>query len=135
MKKLLMLFFSIIFLACSQTEKLPPGIAAPDKMKHLFFDLYLVDAVNTERKLRDSGFLLQVENHKDFVRVLEIHGMNRKSFQKNFSYYKKHPQLMKRVTDSLAAYAARRSAELLTDTTKRNLHGTNIQDTAGQARN
>jgi len=129
------IIISAVMAGCSQSEKIPAGILQPEALKKVFFDLYLADAVNTERKLRDTAFQLQSGNHRDFIRVLELHGLNREAFQKNLDYYKKHPKLLKQVTDSLAAYAARRSAEVLTDTTKNKLHGNNIQDTARQAGN
>lgn len=135
MRILHVLLIAVFFIACSQSEKIPEGIVQPEQLKQVFFDLYLADAVNTERKLRDSSLQLQFENKRDFLRVLQLHGLNRDKFQKSFDYYKQHPQLLKRVTDSLAAFAARRSAEVLTDTTKSKLNGTNIQDTARQAGN
>jgi predicted component of type VI protein secretion system len=135
MRALYVLLLTALFIGCSQSEKIPADVLQPEQLKQVFFDLYLADAVNTDRKLRDTSLQLQSESKRDFLRVLELHGLNPKTFQKSFDYYKKHPQLMKRVTDSLAAFAARRSAEILTDTTKRNLNGSNIQDTARQVGN
>lgn len=135
MRSFYKIFFVVLLIACSQSQKIPDGIAQPEQLKQVIFDLYLADAVNTERKLKDTSLQIQVENKRDFLRVLQLHGLNREKFQKSLAYYKQHPQLMKQVTDSLSAFATRRSAEVLTDTTKSKLNGNNIQDTARQVGN
>lgn len=107
MKKALLPFLLMALVACSSKKKLPAGVLQPDKMKIVFWDMvradqflsaYVFDKDSTADKRRLSDSLYAV--------VFRIHHITPGTFSKSFEYYRRDPEAMKALIDSVNSSVA-----------------------------
>lgn len=127
---------SILFLsACINKKDVPKNIIQPEKMQKIMMEMFTADGVNNELSLRDTSFNLPDNNKSKFQQIFTNHKISKDQFYKSYNFYLGHPDLLKPITDSLAAISNKQSLKLNTDTTQKLLNGNNIKDTARQAGN
>jgi len=117
----LFVYLTLVFAmaACSRSQKVPSGILSPEEMGRIMYDIGLAEgAVETEYyrdSARNKDSLLRAQLDK----VMRIHATDRRSFQHSYAFYKKHPQIMKRVVDSLQARSLRNQQKMFQGVRKR----------------
>lgn len=127
--------FILIVSCIPQDKQVPDVYIQPDKMKLLLYDMYLADAYNSERLVRDRTLNHQTETVSYYRRILKNHGISNQQFFKSLHYYKIHPELYSVLTDSLEQYAQRKIGKPLRDELTEKKHGNNLKDTARPTRN
>lgn len=82
-------------------NKTPSGVLPPEKMQDVLWDLIRVDELAMEKRAADSAFVLEKESEKMYQQVFAMHGTDKQTFEKSFSFYKGRPDLSKTIFDSL----------------------------------
>lgn len=105
MRKLCFLLYFFIFLipfSCSDRMKIPKGVLPRDKMEQVLWDMISAgEFLNSYTAGNDSIDKLS-ESAKLYGKVLKMHNVTLEEFNKSYSYYQLHPELMKSVLDSLS---------------------------------
>lgn len=104
MKKLLIVI-SVLFLyasSCRSKEEIPADIIPKDKMEALLWDMIRADQFLTSYVFnKDTSVDQNTHSIQLYQQVLTLHNTTRDDFEKSFSFYKSHPELLKQVLDSL----------------------------------
>jgi len=94
---------SVLFFACSDSDKLPKDILPEKQMRELMWDMIRTgEFLNGFVTNKDSTVSKKAEIEKWFAKVYLLHKINREVFDKSYAYYKDRPALMKNILDSLA---------------------------------
>lgn len=100
------IFFVVTMLllgACSTQEKVPEDILPPPKMQAILWDMFRAGNFVTSFQLAaDSTLNREQEQIKWFSRVLRVHQVKEKEFKKSMEYYKRRPDLLSVIMDSLS---------------------------------
>jgi Neuraminidase (sialidase) len=134
------LLYSIVvsvffYVSCIRSDKqVPSKYIQPDKMKFILYDMYLADAFNSERLVRDRTLNHQTETVNYYKQILRNHGFSDKQFFESMDYYKKHPAIYRELTDSLQQYGQKLIGKNLNEKSPAKNHGNNLKDTARPAR-
>lgn len=97
------LFIGIVWLtltACGGKDT-PRGILAPDKMQAVMWDVVRADVFTTDFIKKDSTKRDTVENVKLQQQIFLIHGTDKQEYYRSLEYYKKHPDLMRVMLDTM----------------------------------
>ncbi|MFC0771865.1 DUF4296 domain-containing protein [Terrimonas alba] len=104
MRKFLLfgLIFSILF-GCSNKDKLPAGILPRQKMQEIVWDMTrTAEFLNGFVFNKDSSIDKIAESEKWYNKVYQLHKTTKEKFEKSYSYYQAHPDLMRELLDSLS---------------------------------
>lgn len=112
MRYLITFVFIVGILSCSGKRDVPASIIKPVKMQAIMKDLFLVDAVNTERLSRAYQFQFAEENKAGYERVFQLHKITRKEFEDSYNYYVSHPDFLEEIIDSVSSQLTRESLKL-----------------------
>lgn len=110
MRKVVYLCLSVIFFACSHSD-VPKGILASDKMEKVVYDLLKVDEYLNNFVIKDTTVNIKMKRSIFYEQVFALHNTNRKEFYTSYRYYQQHPDIQKKLFDSLIAIAGREKAE------------------------
>ena len=101
--RFLPLLFLLMLTACGKKEKIPAGILPVPQMTNVLWDLMLADEmvamqypVDTANVRFDTSLVL-------YSQVAKAHNTTQKQFQQSLQFYKKRPDLMQVIIDSLTA--------------------------------
>lgn len=135
-KQISFFFLTVFMTACiSDSLKVPNKYIQPEKMKLLLFDLYIADALNGERLVRDISLDRRVENQQYYSRIFQNYGITYDQFSASFEYYEQRPVLFDALTDSLNVYAQKMVMQGLSPKPpQKKTDGHHLQDTAGSFR-
>ncbi len=98
---ILIMLISIFFISCK--ESVPPGIIKPQKMQRILWDVFRADALSQQIAKNDSTKLSPDENARLIKKVFLIHNITEEQFEKSYSYYIHHPDIIRTMLDSLNA--------------------------------
>lgn len=104
MKKLLIVISALFLYAssCRSKEEIPADIIPKDKMEALLWDMIRADQFLTSYVFnKDTSVDQNTHSIQLYQQVLTLHNTTRDDFEKSFSFYKSHPELLKQVLDSL----------------------------------
>lgn len=104
MRKLLLPLLAGLWLimSCGSKDALPKDVMPREKMQVVMYDLMRsTEFLNTYVFSKDSNINKQAESQKWHDKVFEIHKISRADFERSFTYYKTHPELMRVLMDSL----------------------------------
>lgn len=90
---------SIFFYSCK--ESTPSGIIKPKEMQEVLWDVLKADALSQELVKSDSSRSISSENVKLTNKVFLIHNITKEQFEKSYSYYTHHPDVMQIMLDSI----------------------------------
>jgi hypothetical protein len=108
MKKFILIIFTLVlFFSCKDSP--PSGVIKQDKMKNVLWDVLRADALSNEIVKRDSGKSIAGESAMLTKKVFLIHHITEDEFNKSYSYYSAHPDIMKAMLDSINAQQVRKS--------------------------
>jgi Domain of unknown function (DUF4296) len=96
------LFFVLFLLtSCSNKEKIPKDILPKEKMQAVLWSMINAGEFLNGYVLKDSVDK-ETESSKVYGQVFQIHRISKEEFDKSYSYYRQHPELMKVILDSLS---------------------------------
>ena len=95
------LTISILVLFYSCKESIPSGIISQKKMQEILWDVLRADALSKQLVKSDSANSLAKENITLTKKVFLIHNITAEQFEKSYSYYTQHPDMMRNMLDSL----------------------------------
>lgn len=101
----ILLLLSVILISCN--DSVPSGLIQPAKMQAIMWDVTRAEAFAQEIAARDSTKKVDVENARLLAQVFAIHKTSREIFDKSYSWYAGHPDLMKVILDSINAQQTR----------------------------
>jgi len=123
------------FTACiPKNNHVPHEYIQPEQMKRVLYEMYLADAFNSERLVRERTLNHQTETVNYYQQILRNHGIARDKFFKSLDYYKKHPAVYRELTDSLQQFGQRMIGKNLNEISTNNTYGNNLKDTGGPLR-
>ncbi len=96
---------SVLFYSCK--EAIPADVIKQKKMQEILWDVLRADALSQQLVKNDSTKSLTNENVRLSKRVFVIHGIKQEQFDKSYSYYTKHPDVMRSMLDSIATQKVR----------------------------
>ena len=102
MKKPVFLFVSFFFfVSCKDKNQLPHGVLPKEKMQEVLWSMiYAGEFLNAYVLNKDSVDRV-AESSKIYGQVFQVHHITKEEFDKSYSYYREHPELMKVLLDSL----------------------------------
>lgn len=104
MRQFVILFsFSILIVACSSKNKIPKDILPKEQMEDVLWDLLRgSEFLEIYRFSKDSSIDKAAKAQEWYDEVFRLHKTNRHSFEKSYTWYQHHPEIMKEVLDSLS---------------------------------
>ena len=81
-------------------EKKPEKLLSEEQMIDVMADVYLVEAMLTQKKQQGQPIDTLVEAY--YGQVFEHHGITRRDLEENMAYYTRQPAVLEAVMDSVA---------------------------------
>jgi hypothetical protein len=98
----------IVFLfSCGDKSGVPSGIIKPAKMQKVLFDVLRAEAFVFDFVKKDSAKNLEAESVKLQQQIFAVHKITKEEFYKSYDFYKKQPDLMQPLLDSMITRATR----------------------------
>ncbi len=95
------LIISICILCYSCKDSISAGIIEQNKMQEILWDVLRADALSQQIINRDPAKSLAAENIRLTRKVFLIHNITEEQYEKSYSYYTHHPDMMRTILDSL----------------------------------
>lgn len=99
--------FSILLFSCYNRERVPSKIIQPNEMGNIMWDMMRAQSLASEIVLKDSTVDLANKTKRLSQKVFEIHKTDSAQFNKSYNWYIKHPDVLKRIFDSVFAQKQR----------------------------
>ncbi len=113
MKRLIVFFVMILFVACSNRSSIPGDIIPIDSMTVIMKDIIIANEYSLVNVPKDSTKKDKIlANQQLLDGVFKIHRITRESFQKSYRFYESRPDMNKIIFDSLSAYTNRHKTDL-----------------------
>ena len=106
-KCILIISISVLFYSCK--DSIPSGIIEQNKMQEILWDVLRADALAQQIPKTDSAKSMPNESLKLTREVFLIHNITEEQFEKSYSYYTHHPDMMRAILDSLNAQKTKMS--------------------------
>ena len=114
MKEIFLILFSVLIgvTACKKGDKVPRGVLPPAKMEKILLDMMRADEFLSGYVFsRDSLLNKKQESIRAYEKIFRIHQVNKGEFEKSFSFYQRHPAMIKIMMDSLSNHLTRIAEE------------------------
>jgi hypothetical protein len=99
----ILLGFSILIAACSSKNKIPKDILPKQEMEDVLWDLLRgSEFLEIYRFSKDSSIDKAAKAQEWYDEIFRLHKTNRPAFEKSYTWYQHHPEIMKEVLDSLS---------------------------------
>ena len=95
------------FTSCSNKNHIPSNIIDQESMGKILFDLALAEefamsfVAKDAKSDKDSAIAIEVE------KVMKIHHISQEEFRKSYEFYKRRPDLLKIIVDTVHARSLR----------------------------
>jgi len=121
MRKLLFPFFVFFFaISCTNKKKIPKDILQQQKMQAVLWDMISAGEFLSAFVLnKDSIINKDSTKLKIYGQVFQVHRITKEQFEKSYSYYRDHPELIKEIVDSLSKKQGVSSQPWYADTARR----------------
>ena len=96
-----------IAISCKQEKPGKDGILTVNEMKIVMWDIIQVDEFAAAYLKKDSLLNIPKESGLLYQKVFALRKINSKQFFDSFDFYKKHPDYLKVLIDSLYSYGNR----------------------------
>lgn len=94
---------SMYMIACSRGPKVPKGVLQPDKMEDVLWDMIQTGEFLSGFVLyRDTNINAVLESQRWYEKVYSFHQISKEDFKRSYNWYRDHPDMMKRILDSLS---------------------------------
>lgn len=87
-------------------------LLVPDSMKVIMWDMMRADEIYLRILAKDTTADDRKENIRLYEQVFALHKITKKQFDSSYRYYASHPNLFKRLLDSLDTYAISERSKL-----------------------
>ncbi len=99
-------FFLILVIvalhACSDKSKPPKEILPKDKMQAVLWDVMRTGEYLYNHVLyKDTAMDKAAQSQLWYEKIYQLHNISASDFKKSYEWYKKHPQLMQEILDSI----------------------------------
>ena len=102
MKKPVLVFLPFIFLiSCKDKNQIPKDVLPKEKMQEVLWSMINAGEFLNAYVFKDSVDKV-AESSRIYGQVFQVHHITREEFDKSYSYYREHPELMKVILDSLS---------------------------------
>lgn len=115
MMKLVLIGISILLLAglgsCSNKGHIPGDVMGIDKMSGVLLDMQEADAYNDSYS--DTAFRMESPENRlkiFYAQILQLHDVSKEDFISSYSFYEKHPDLMKKLYQNMQKNIDRKKA-------------------------
>lgn len=105
--------FCILLSACYSSDKPPSNVIKPDEMKNILWDVISAQVLASQLSLKDSSINQAAETKALSHEIFNIHHTDSATFSNSYNWYIKHPDILKRIFDSLYAQKQRESVPKL----------------------
>jgi Domain of unknown function (DUF4296) len=103
MRKLSFLFISLFLItSCKDKNKIPKDIFPQEKMQAVLWSMINAGEFLNGYVLYKDSVDKMAESLKTYGQVFQIHHITKEEFDKSYSYYREHPDLLKVILDSLS---------------------------------
>ena len=99
MKRLIPVFFSLIFLTACTQDKVPAGIMKPDEMVPVLLDMHLVEGYMGSSSLGEDSLKKVASGY--YTLVYKKHRLSKEQFRKSLDYYSRRPELLDSIYSSI----------------------------------
>ncbi len=101
--RLFISFMIFLFVSCKSKNRIPSDVLAQNKMQVVLWDVMRADQFLADYVLsKDSSIDKINESLKYYEEIFALHKISKEQFQKSFSFYKDHPDLLKVIMDSIS---------------------------------
>jgi Domain of unknown function (DUF4296) len=97
----------VFFLYGCGSKEMPGDVLKLDKMQVVMWDVIKADAYVTDYVKRDSTRNDTAESVAMQKEIFVIHNITKETYYRSYDYYKKNPELMKTLMDTMSARANR----------------------------
>lgn len=94
---------AFFLMACGGGKGIPGDVLNPDKMQAVMWDVIKADVYASEYIKKDSTKNDTAENLRLQKEVFAIHNTTREAYYRSYDYYKRKPELMKALMDTMSA--------------------------------
>jgi len=101
-KSLFFLLCVALLISCKDQNKLPKGVLPQNKMRDVMWDMMNAGQYMSAYVLTKDSLDKIAESTKVYGQVLQLHAVTKEEFEKSYTYYREHPELMKTILDSLS---------------------------------
>lgn len=115
MKNLFFLIVFSLFVSCVGKNEVPSEIIQQDKMQKVLWDVLRAQALSTEISRKDSTVNEIAETKILTQKVFEINSVTPAAFNRSYTWYTSHPDVMLIIFDSLNAQNQRESQLEMTE--------------------
>ncbi|MGH2563517.1 MAG: DUF4296 domain-containing protein [Ginsengibacter sp.] len=115
MKNLFFLIVFSLFVSCVGKNDVPSEIIQPDKMQKVLWDVLKAQALSTEISRKDSTINEITETKILTQKAFEINSVSPAAFNRSYTWYTNHPDVMRIIFDSLNAQNQRESQLEMTE--------------------
>ncbi len=99
----LFIAFVVLFASCGNKDRVPDGILTKREMQAVMWDMVRMgEFLNGFVLYKDSLIDKTAASEKWYSKVYETHKINKEQFDRSYTYYEKHPLLLKEILDSLS---------------------------------
>jgi hypothetical protein len=88
-------------MGCSEKQNVPNNVLSPDKMRSVLYDVFRADELMGIYLPKDSSYKAPVKRAGIYQTVFNAHKISRDDFKRSMNYYESHPDLLKKILDSL----------------------------------
>ncbi len=103
MKTVFFLIACFSLISCSNKNDIPEGIIQPKKMQGILWDVIRAQELSAEVARKDSTVDELTETKLLSQKVYDIHNITSSDFDKSYSWYTAHPEMMRIIFDSINA--------------------------------
>lgn len=101
MKNFFFLLTGFFLFSCSGKNTVPPEIIRPKEMQDILWDVLRAQALAVEMAHKDSIIKEVAETKILTQKVFEIHHITSSDFDRSYSWYTGHPEMMRIIFDSI----------------------------------
>ncbi len=90
-----------MLFSCLGKNKVPAGIIKPKEMQNILWDVIRAQALSVEIARKDSTLNEVTETKALSQKIFEIHNIKSADFDRSYTWYTNHPNMMLTIFDSL----------------------------------
>ena len=113
MKRIVVILCVIIATISCNNNKFKKGVLPFDTMQVVMQDFFMAEEWHNSVISRDSVARKLKNNYEMYQQVLTIHKISKGKFDSSFIYYEEHPDLLKKLIDTLNSINTTKKEKLL----------------------
>lgn len=112
MRKPFLFSLLLLLIACS-SGPVPKEVLQPQKLQKVVNDLIKVDEFLNSFVYKDSTINIKNKRSSLYEQVFKVNNTTRREFYSSYKYYQQHPDLQKKIFDSLYETLNRKKMEVI----------------------